>query len=95
MAKKEGKTDYECETQQNLMKVVEYMATDVFRPTSAKDICAALDLTYNKANWTMHNLEQRGWAEQVADGWRLSPRIVKISDSVRANFGENVKRYLG
>ncbi len=90
---KEGKTDFTNETQQNLMKIVEFLATDVFRPTTVKEVCAALDITQSKATWALHNLRIRDWAEQVGDSWRLSPRIVKIADSVRANMGENVRKY--
>jgi DNA-binding IclR family transcriptional regulator len=93
--KKEGKTDYQNETQQNLMKIVEYLATDVFRITTIKEIVDALDITYSKASWVLHNLKIRDWAEQQGDGWRLSPRIVRIADSVRANLGETTRRYLG
>lgn len=92
---KERKTNFETETQQNLMRVVEYLSTDVFKTTTVKEICDALNLTYNKTTWTLHNLAIRGWAEQIADGWKLSPRIVKIADSVRANLLETSKRYLG
>lgn len=92
---KEHKTDFENETQQNLMKIVEYLAADVFKVTTVQEIVAALDISRNKTVWALHNLKIRGWAEQAAEGWRLSPRIVKIADAVRANFGENVKRYLG
>lgn len=92
---KEGKTDFTNETQQNLMKIVEFLATDVFRPTTVKEVCAALDITQSKVTWALHNLKIRDWAEQVGDSWRLSPRIVKIADSVRANLGENIKRYVG
>lgn len=92
---KEGKTDFTNETQQNLMRIVEYLATDVFRPTTVKEIMDALEISQNKATWALHNLRIGGWAEQIADAWRLSPRIVRIADSVRANLGENVKRYTG
>jgi len=92
---KEGKTDFTNETQQNLMKIVEFLATDVFRPTTVKEIVDALGMTTSKAVWALHNLMIRDWAEQVGDSWRLSPRIVKIADSVRANMGESMRRYLG
>ncbi|GER92660.1 hypothetical protein A45J_0378 [hot springs metagenome] len=92
---KEGKTDFENDSQQNLMKIVEYLATDVFKVTTLKEIVDALGITQSKAYWALKNLAIRGWADEQADGWRLSPRIVRIADSVRANFGENLKRYLG
>lgn len=93
--KKEKKTDYTNETQQNLMRIVEYLATDVFKPTPVKEIADALSITYSKAMWALHNLKSKDWAEQVGDCWRLSPRVVRIADSVRQNLTENNKRYLG
>ena len=94
MAKKEGKTDFENETQQNLMKIVEFLAADVFKVTTLKEIMDALELTQSKAYWALKNLVIRGWVDEQGDGWRLSPRIVKIADSVRANLGNTVRRYL-
>ncbi|MBI3755756.1 MAG: hypothetical protein HY265_06320 [Deltaproteobacteria bacterium] len=91
---KDKKTDYTNDGQQNLMRIAEYLAADVFKPTTIKDIAAAMSLSESKARWTLHNMAIRGWVEQVADGWRLSPRLVKIADSVRANLGDVVTRYL-
>jgi len=83
----------EVETQQNLMKIVEYLAVDVFRPSTVTEICNALDITYDKTLWALHNLSVRGWAERVAHGWRLSPRIVKIAYLARTNLEDTVKKY--
>ncbi len=92
---KESKTDYTNVSQQNLMKVVQYLATDITRVMSQKEIEEALDLSYNVVNFTLHNLRISGWAEQVADGWRLSPLIVRIADSVRKGLADTAQRYLG
>ena len=89
-----AKTDYFVETQENLMRIVEFLATDVFRPTTVKELCQALEITQNKVVWALYNLRRRDWVEQVGDSWRLSPRIVKIADSVRAGIGQNIQRYL-
>lgn len=91
----EKRTDFTSETQQNLMKIVEYLATDVLRPTTLKEIQDALDLSYNKALWSLHNLKARGWAEQVADGWRLGPRLPRIAEDVRKGITDTVRRYIG
>ncbi|MBI5328871.1 MAG: hypothetical protein HZB80_11385 [Deltaproteobacteria bacterium] len=37
---KEKKTDYTNDSQQNLMRIAEYLAADVFKPTTIKDIAA-------------------------------------------------------
>ncbi len=91
---KEGKTDYTIEAQQNLMRIVQYLATDVTRVMSQKEIEEALELSYNKVNFALHNLRMQNWAEQVADGWRLSPLISKISIAVQKGITDTAKRYL-
>jgi DNA-binding IclR family transcriptional regulator len=92
---KDRKTDYTNESQQNLMKIVQYLATDVTRVMSQKEIEEALELTYNKVNATLHNLRIQGWAEQVADGWRLSPLIVKIAVAAHRGIADTMRRYGG
>lgn len=96
--KKEKKTDFTNESQQNLMKIVECLATDVFRPMTTQEICDALGITKSKAYWTLQNLvgdgNKLGWVEQVADGWRLGPRLPKIAEIVRKGIADNVKQYL-
>ena len=89
-----GKANYENECQQNLIKVIEYLAKDVFRPVTTQEVMDALGISKNKAHWTLHNLKIGGWAEQIASGWRLSPDLVKIADSVRATLKEVMHRYL-
>lgn len=89
-----GERDYKNESQQNLIKIVEYLARDVFKPVTTQEIMEALALTKSKAHWTLHNLKIGGWAEQVSSGWRLSPDLVKIADAVRATLKEVMHRYL-
>lgn len=91
----EKKTDYTNESQQNLMRTVQYLATDVTRVMGQKELEEALELSYSKVNFTLHNLRMAGWAEQVADGWRLSPLIVKIAVSVQKGLADTAQRYLG
>jgi hypothetical protein len=93
--RKEKKTDFTNESQQNFAKVAMYLATDVLRPTTMKEIQDALNLSYNKVLGTLHNLRICGWAEQVADGWRLGPRLPRIAEDVRKGISDTVKRYIG
>lgn len=95
MSKKEGKTDFTTETQQNLMRIVEYMASDVMRPVPMQELQQALDLSYNRVLWALKNMEIKGWAENVADGWRLGPRLPRIAEDVRRSIIETSKKYLG
>jgi len=89
------KTDYTNVSQQNLMRIVQYLATDVTRVMGQKEIEEALELTYNQVNFTLHNLRMQGWAEQVADGWRLSPLIVKIAVAAHRGIADTMTRYGG
>ena len=90
-----AKTDYINESQQNLIKIVGYLATDVTRNSTIKDICEALELSYSKVNWTLHNLRERGWVEQNGDGWRLGAGLGQISERIRKSFALAAERYLG
>jgi hypothetical protein len=92
--KNNQETNYKNETQQNLIKVVEYLARDIFKPTTPQEIMTALGLTKSKAIWTLYNLKLGGWAEQTASGWRLSPAIAKIAESIRATLKEVIHKYL-
>lgn len=89
------KTDYTIEAQQNLIRVVQYLATDVTRHATVGEIEEALDLSYTKVTWTLHNLRERGWAEQNGDGWRLGPGLARIAETVRKGLADSVQRYLG
>ena len=76
------------------MKIVEYLATDIFKPASENEIGDALDMPETEVLWILQNLAIRGWTEQAATGWQLSLRLVKISELVRRNFRETIMRYL-
>lgn len=93
--RKEKKTDYTNESQQNLMRIVEYLGADVFRAATTQEICNALNLTKSKGYWTLLNLEIAEWVKQEADGWKLGPRLPKIAEIVRAGIADNVKAFLG
>lgn len=95
MAKREGKTDYECETQQNLMKIMRYLKVDILMPKTEQELKLALNMTKNQVHWTLHNLKIGGWAEQVAGGWRITPEFSRMAEDIRVSFAETVKRYLG
>lgn len=86
-------TNADAESQQVLMKIVEYMAADICSPTSVQELCNALDITHKKAARALSSLAERDWVERVSAGWRLSPRIVKIADRVRKNINEAMKKY--
>jgi len=97
--KKERKTDFTNESQQNLMRIIEYMASEPFRVFTTQEICEALGITKSKCYWTLQNLvgdgSRQGWLEQEADGWKLGARLPRIAEKVRKGIDENVRRFLG
>lgn len=88
------KTDYTIVPQQNLIKVVMYLATDVTRHTTVREIAEALELKPQVVSWTLHNLRERAWVEQSGDGWRLGPGLSRLAESVRKGLADSVQRYL-
>jgi DNA-binding IclR family transcriptional regulator len=91
----ERKTDYTIDTQQNLMKIVGWLATDVTRHSTVTEISQALDISQNQVFRTLSNLQERSWVERSGEGWRLGPGIAKISEAVRKGLGDTLQRYLG
>jgi DNA-binding IclR family transcriptional regulator len=91
----ERKTDYTIDTQQNLMKIVGWLATDVTRHSTVTEVAEALDISQNQVFRTFCNLQERGWVERSGEGWRLGPGISKISESVRKGLSDTMHRYLG
>ncbi len=91
----ERKTDYTTDTQQQLMKIVGWLATDITRFSTVTEISAALDISTNQVFRTMYNLHERAWVERSGEGWRLGAGISRISESVRKGIGDTLQRYLG
>lgn len=89
------KADYTIDTQQNLMRVVGWLATDVTRFSTVTEVSQALEISVNQTFRTMHNLAERGWVERSGEGWRLGQGITKISEAVRKGLGDTLQRYLG
>jgi DNA-binding IclR family transcriptional regulator len=92
---KERKSDYTNETQQNLMRVVGWLAADVTRPATVGEISEALELSDSKVRWTLYNLKMTAWVEQSGDGWRLSAGLAQIAERVRKGIAASAERYLG
>lgn len=92
------KTDFTNEAQQNLIKIVHFLATDVTRATTVQELVDALGgmMTKNQIYWTLQNLLIGGWVVQEADGWKLCPDgMNKIAQKVSRGVAETVKKYLG
>lgn len=93
MAEKER--SYTNENQQNICRVVEYLSEDILQPKTLKEVHEALGLSRDQAFRTLWNLKDRGWVEETARGYRLSPRIVRIADNLRLAVADTLREYLG
>jgi hypothetical protein len=85
---------YSNANQKNLMDVFEYLAEDILTPKTIKEVQDAFDITYDQARRTLWNLCDRKWAEEIAGGYRITPRVVQISENMRRQTAEVLDRYL-
>lgn len=87
--------NYKNEAQQNLIRVVEYLAEDILQAKTQKELAEALDISKDQAFRTLWNLKDRGWIEESANGFRLSPRLTMIADRLRQAVADTLRSYLG
>lgn len=85
---------YTNDNQQNLMRVIEYLAQDILIPKSQQELAEVLDLSKDKVFRTLWNLEEEGWVEASAGGYRLSPRMTIISDRLRLAVADTLRKYI-
>ncbi len=93
MENKEART-YVNDNQQALMRVLEYLAQDILIPKTQKEISEALGLSRDVVFRTLWNLQDREWAEECAQGWRISPKLVHIAERLRLALADVLKKYL-
>ena len=86
--------DYTNDNQQNLMRVIEYLAQDILIPKSQQELAEVLDLSKDKVFRTLWNLEEQGWVEASAGGYRLSPRMTRISDQLRLAVADVIRKHI-
>ncbi len=86
---------YKNEAQQNLVRMVEYLAEDILQAKTQKELAEALGISKDQAFRTLWNLKDRGWAEESANGFRLSPRLTMIADKLRRAVADTLDAYLG
>jgi len=89
----EDKT-YITESQQNMGRVVEYMAQDILIPKSQKELMETLNLSRDQAFRTIWNLMHLGWVEENAGAYRLSPKLTTISDRLRLAVADTIRKYI-
>lgn len=89
---------YENAQQQNLMVMVmvmvEYLAQDILIPKPLKEIHETLNLSRDIAFRTLWNLQKTGWVEEVAYGYRISPKLTMISDRLRLSMADVLNTFL-
>lgn len=88
------KRQYTNENQQTMAKVTMYLAQDILTAKTVKEIMEALNLSRDVAFRTLWNLQDVGWVEESAYGYRLSPRFVVIADRLRQAVVDVMRRYL-
>lgn len=84
--KQTAATNYACEAQQRLLRVMLALAGHEFDGLSLTEITNALASRTGKSQKNnifrdLHNLKEAGLAEQLPDSdcWRLAPRLVQIA----------------
>ena len=85
---------YITESQQNMGRVVEYMAQDILIPKSQKELMETLNLSRDQAFRTIWNLMYLGWVEENAGAYRLSPKMTMISDRLRLAVADTIRKYI-
>ncbi|TAN62559.1 hypothetical protein EPN18_04495 [bacterium] len=88
------KRQYTNENQQTLIRVVRYLSQDILQPKTLKELTEALNLSRDVAFRTIWNLQDAGWVEEGAYGYRLSPAITTIADRLRQAVADTLKKYL-
>ncbi len=88
------KRQYVNDNQQALMKVVEYLAQDILIPKTQREVSEALGLSRDVTFRTLWNLQDREWGEELAQGFRLSPKLVAIPERLRLALADTLRKYL-
>lgn len=94
MEEQKEKRQYTNENQQTLIKVIRYLAQDILRPKTLKEIGESLNISRDVAFRTIWNLQDAEWVEEGAYGYRLSPAITIIADRLRQAVAETLIKYL-
>ncbi len=89
-----SKPDYLSSSQQTLIKVATALSQDPLTPKAPAQLVTD-DLSRDQVFRALKNLEAAGWAEQVADAWRISGRLTHISERVRVAIADVHHHYLG
>ncbi len=61
------------------LELIDFLSGKQWEPTKNKDISAALGWNPAKTTRMLKTLESKGYAEQTGDGWRLSPKLVRLA----------------
>lgn len=87
--------DYTNESQQVLMRIMDYLIVHVLQPKTAGEIQEALDLAKDTTFRALWNMLRAGWVEKTPQGgYLVSPRITTASDRFRISLIELSEKYL-
>ncbi|MDA8106180.1 MAG: hypothetical protein M0Z71_12485 [Nitrospiraceae bacterium] len=90
----EKKRDYRNDSQQQMIRVTDYLAQDILSPKTAGEISDALGLSKDQVFRTAWNLIDAGWVEESARGYRLSPRITTYGERLRLAVADTLHKYI-
>ncbi len=90
----EGGGEYVSETSQALLRLVEELGRAPLQPQTIAQLMESLGEPRDRVMRALRNLEHAEWAEQGPGGWRLAPRIVRLSERMRLAIADVHRVYL-
>lgn len=85
---------YLSSSQQAALRALDRLGEAPLAPQTASALAEDLGLTKDAAFRALQNLEHAGFAERLGAGWRLAPRLARISERLRADLHGIHRTYL-
>ena len=83
-------------SQRTLVAVVEALSELPLRGMDAAAVRERTGISRDRAYRTLATLESCGWAVRTGvGGWRLTPRVTRVSERLRAALSEEISAHLG
>ena len=87
-------SQYVSDASQALLRVVEELSLHPLDPSPLERLVERCGHPRDRVYRACRNLEHAGWAERTASGWRLRPRITRLSERMRIAIADAHRRYL-
>lgn len=85
--------DYDCASQQRLLKLIETMAGSEIDGQTAADLARKMEVSTTATFRDLQNLQTALWAEQLEDGrWRLTPNAARLLRRITDNINTAMRR---